>query len=153
MFCRYCGSENQNNARFCKHCGKPLENPGNETEKSQGVKSEVKSGNNKRIAIVLGIMAVVVFLLAGGGFGFKVYREKSLEKELERQQQEWEEYTAELKLWLSEMEVNKGNYIMSSQEEKEYNDYVYDISSGIKYGEWEDMENFNSIREKLRRHP
>ena len=71
MNCPKCGNENENEAKFCKHCGTPLNSVSNATTKT--------TDKNKMIIIaliaVVAILAVGV-LFAGGLFKSDVPLEK-----------------------------------------------------------------------------
>lgn len=58
MLCPNCGKENQNNSKFCKYCGYPLQLSESETK----LKEEETSSTKKAI-LFFGIITAVVFIL------------------------------------------------------------------------------------------
>lgn len=68
MFCKKCGKEIPNNAKFCTHCGNKTE-PAQPVvpEKNVPVQQEVKPTRKKKTALVIIIVVVAVLALIGVG--------------------------------------------------------------------------------------
>ena len=68
MFCKKCGKEIPNNAKFCTHCGNKTE-PVQPVvpEKNVPVQQEVKPARKKKTALVIIIVVVAVLALIGVG--------------------------------------------------------------------------------------
>ncbi len=49
MFCGQCGTENENGARFCKGCGAPLTQPGNEKPSNEQLKMTSTAGAEETV--------------------------------------------------------------------------------------------------------
>ena len=64
MYCQNCGASNDDNAKFCKSCGKALEN--------DSKPAQIPKTNNKNNLIIIGLISVVVILIVcvifAGGF-------------------------------------------------------------------------------------
>jgi len=72
MYCKYCGSKNNKNVKFCANCGKEIASE--ETEEAEKVvvsTSNVTNSSffqqNKEIIAIAVIIAIVLFLLGNGG--------------------------------------------------------------------------------------
>ena len=57
MFCRYCGNQIPDTARFCSRCGKPVEEPGTATQPHRRGLSEFLKGHK---AVTIAVCAVLV---------------------------------------------------------------------------------------------
>lgn len=72
MYCKYCGSKNKKNVKFCVNCGKKITSEeANETEEKAVVSTSNKVNgsflqDNKAIIAIAVVIAIVLFLLGNG---------------------------------------------------------------------------------------
>ena len=72
MFCKHCGSENDDNTKFCRECGQPLENRASQKEKEADHAPSEKKGSSltdkikalpKKVLMAVGAGAAIIMLL------------------------------------------------------------------------------------------
>lgn len=72
MFCKHCGSENDDNTKFCRECGQPLEDRANQEEKEADHAPSEKKGSSltdkikalpKKVLMSVGAGAAIIMLL------------------------------------------------------------------------------------------
>lgn len=84
MYCKYCGSKNNKNVKFCANCGKKIAEEETEQEEKVVVSSPANGTffqNNKAIIAVAAIVAIVLFLLGNSGTGSNKNDPKSVSKQ------------------------------------------------------------------------
>ena len=65
MFCKYCGSEIEDNSKFCEKCGKKLD----EAVPAAEAESPVKKKKSKKKWIILAVAAVLVVVVLAAVIG------------------------------------------------------------------------------------
>ena len=65
MFCKYCGSEIEDNSKFCEKCGKKLD----EAVPAAEAESPVKKKKSKKKWIILAVAAVLVVVVLAAAIG------------------------------------------------------------------------------------
>ena len=72
MFCKHCGSENDDNTKFCRECGQPLEDSASQKEKEAAHAPSEKKGSSltdkikalpKKVLMAVGAGAAIIMLL------------------------------------------------------------------------------------------
>lgn len=72
MFCKHCGSENDDNTKFCRECGQPLEDRASQKEKEADHAPSEKKGSSltdkikalpKKVLMAVGAGAAIIMLL------------------------------------------------------------------------------------------
>ena len=87
MFCKYCGSEIEDNSKFCEKCGKKLD----EAVPAAEAESPVKKKKSKKKWIILAVAAVLVVVVlaavigSSGDGSVQVSENQFLQHSLQRQ--------------------------------------------------------------------
>lgn len=72
MFCKHCGAENDDNTKFCRECGQPLEDSASQKEKEAAHAPSEKKGSSltdkikalpKKVLMAVGAGAAIIMLL------------------------------------------------------------------------------------------
>ena len=69
MFCKYCGSEIEDNSKFCEKCGKKLD----EAVPAAEAENPVKKKKSKKKWIILAVAAVLVVVVLAAVIGSSGY--------------------------------------------------------------------------------
>ena len=90
MFCRKCGYENENDARFCAQCGEPLEQiiPERKMETSQKAKSSKKLAVIISVEILLIICVIAAIVVLAGKKKEKKFEQENLQQSQDTVQSE-----------------------------------------------------------------
>jgi uncharacterized membrane protein YvbJ len=63
MYCRHCGNENQDDAQYCKKCGKPLQSTNlAEQDWEKRCEQECARGSTSLIKLIWGIIIIIIGL-------------------------------------------------------------------------------------------
>ncbi len=85
MYCKYCGSKNSKNSKFCASCGKEIGEENSKEEKIVAPTTNMVKGSffqdNKAIIIVAVIIAIVLFILGNDGSGSGKNNPESVSKQ------------------------------------------------------------------------
>lgn len=66
LYCNQCGKKIPEKHEYCSHCGNPIKQPksinDNKMPENIGVKEKIKDSGNKKLAIIIGAIVVVIIL-------------------------------------------------------------------------------------------
>jgi hypothetical protein len=78
MFCRKCGVENDDKAKFCKKCGAPLSvDSTNSSQKKQVSMKKTSTSNNNKNIIIICLTVIICVGLIGGSLAFMHFNKNS----------------------------------------------------------------------------
>ena len=71
MYCRNCGSEIKDGAKFCESCGAKVDMTSTDetanaaAQPAESTKAADNKGNGKRVAIIIGLIVVIAAIIVG----------------------------------------------------------------------------------------
>lgn len=126
LYCQYCGTENKDNSKFCKNCGKLLYN----FEEEETVENDFSGTTKKKNKILLGCSLIfVVILLVTASILMLWKRAKTMEEGRERKKNDTQEYVTSEEKAQEDTEKEK----KTSQKEEVKNTLIKNPAEFVDY--------------------